>query len=52
VNCLRDWINQGQTSWEPLRMLSLAFLLSLFEACYVIIEQSSQNSPLTDFSVS
>ena len=51
VNCLQDWINQGQTSWEPLRMLSLAFLLSLFEACSVVSEQSS-HSPLTDFSVS
>jgi hypothetical protein len=32
VKCLQDWINLGQRSWNPLRMLSLAFLLSLFEA--------------------
>jgi hypothetical protein len=32
VNCLQIWINRGQSSWDPLRMLSLAFLLSLFEA--------------------
>ena len=35
VRCLQVWIDRGQNSWDPLRMLSLAFLLSLFEACSV-----------------
>jgi hypothetical protein len=32
VKCLQLWIDREKAEWDPLRMLSLAFLLSLFEA--------------------
>lgn len=34
VQFLGDRIRSGRSSWNHLSMLSLAFLLSLFEVCY------------------
>jgi len=38
VEFLGDRIRSGRESWNHLSMLSLAFLLSLFEVCHVKIK--------------
>ena len=38
VKFLGDRIRSGRESWNHLSMLSLAFLLSLFEVCHVKIK--------------
>ena len=47
VEFLGDRVRSGRESWDHLSMLSLAFLLSLFEVCHVKI----QSQILSEYSV-